>query len=122
MATKVKSFDHACEITGTDPNVLPNVTGLPEITGKALIAFYKLVIIQKATNGNWKADYSKSSQWKYYPWFEWVPSRSAFVFTFTSYTNTDPDLGSRFCFETRDTARYIGEQFADLYNDIMREA
>jgi hypothetical protein len=120
MATKIKSFKQACEITGTDPNFLPNVVGLSEVTGKAIIAFYKLGIIQKAANGDWKPDYSKSSQWKYYPWFEWVPSRSVFDCACTTYTLTYTDLSSRFCFETRDTARHIGEQFADLYNDIMR--
>jgi len=119
MATKIKTFEQACKVTGDDPNKLPDVSGLSEAMGKAVIALIKLETIRKAINGKWIEDYSNSSQWKYFPWLVWVPSRSAFVCTNALYSYTSTYLGSRFCFETRDTARYFGEQFIDLINDFM---
>jgi len=117
----VPSFEKACEILGIDPNLLPGVEGLPEVIAKRQIAAYKLEIIQNATNGYWKPDFGDDT-WKYTPWFEWVPSLSAFVYTRTDYSHTYTFLGARFYFENRETARYFGEQHIDLINDLHRVA
>ena len=117
MATKIKTFEQACKVTGDDPNKLPDVSGLSEAMGKAVIALIKLETIRKAINGKWIEDYSNSSQWKYFPWLVWVPSRSAFVYTYTDYTRTTTYLGSRLCTDTDEKATYIGKQFSDIYNE-----
>ena len=88
--------------------------------GKSEIAFMKLKTIFKAANkmnNDWKADYSNSSQYKYYPYFVWRSSGFRYLGTYyaDAYTNT----GSRLCCGTSDDAKYIGKKFEDLYNDYF---
>ena len=122
---QVPNFEAACVITGDDPNVLPVVEHLHEVKAKRILAYYKLEIIHQATNtidGKlWVADFSDDDQDKYTSWLEWVPSRSAFVFTGTGYARTNTDLGARFYFPDRDTARGFTEQHIDLINDLHRQ-
>lgn len=124
MKELIKSFERACEVTGDNPTQLPDVSWMPENRGKAQIATYKMEIIEKAQNmlDNFVPDYSNYGQLKHYPWFVWVPSRSAFVFTRTVFTGTRTTLGSRFCFVDTKTSRFMGENYADLYNDMMRKS
>ncbi|MEO7212636.1 hypothetical protein [Mucilaginibacter sp.] len=118
------TFEKACKITGTDPNLLPGVEGLPQITAKRIIADYKLEIIAKATNTTkgkvWIADFNDMSQMIFTGWLQWVPSLGAFVFSGTFYTGTDTRLGARFWFKTRETAKRFTEQNIDLINDLHR--
>jgi hypothetical protein len=115
---KVTSFEHACEILGIDPSLLPGVTGLPENIANSIIAGYKLRIIEQATNGDWKADFSNWDQDKYTPWLEYSPSLGAFVYSCSFSTVADTSLGARFWFETRDAARYFGQQHIELINQL----
>jgi hypothetical protein len=120
----IKSFERACEVTGDNATKLPDVSWMPENRGKAMIATYKMEIIEKAQNmlDKFVPDYSKNNQRKWYPWHEWVASRSAFVYTFAHCTITGTGLGSRFCFIDSETAEFMGTQHADLYNDMMRKS
>ncbi|QTE35993.1 hypothetical protein J3L18_23045 [Mucilaginibacter gossypii] len=115
---QVTSFEHACEILGIDPTLLPGVTGLPENIANSIIAGYKLRIIEQATNGDWKADFSDWDQDKYTAWLEYVPSLGAFVCSDSYYTCTVTSLGARFWFATRDAARYFGQQHIELINQL----
>lgn len=114
----VKTYEDACEIIGEKPIDEQQLMNCG--IGKSGIAFMKLKTIFKAANkmnNDWKADYSNSSQYKYYPYFIW--SSSDFRYNDTNCTSARTVVGSRLCCGTFDDAEYIGKQFEDLYNDYF---
>lgn len=114
----VKTYEDACEIIGEKPIDEQHLMDCG--IGKSEIAFMKLKTIFKAANkmnNDWKADYSNSSQYKYYPYFIW--RSSGFRYSDTRCTSACTDAGSRLCCGTHDDAEYIGKQFKDLYNDYF---
>ncbi|HEX5555318.1 MAG TPA: hypothetical protein VFX43_18915 [Chitinophagaceae bacterium] len=111
---KIKSYEAACKALNQDPT-LPEFPALSAAEKKAAIAHYKLVIIAKALNGEWKPDWGDWGQDKYFPWFDFRDGR--FVFNSVNYFYSYSYLGSRLCFRDRDTAKYAATQFIDLYND-----
>lgn len=120
---QVKSFEHACEVLGQaiDTGTF-NALGIPQGDIQPLIDYYKITKIVEATNklNNWKADWSKKSQYKYSPYF-WVkanadkPAGFGFSYTYCAYWNSNTFVGSRLCVGTADEARYIGETFIELF-------
>ena len=114
----VKTYYDACEIIGEKPIDEQHLMdcGL----GKSEIAFMKLKTIFKAANkmnNDWKADYSNSSQYKYYPYSVWRSSGFRYRDTYCTLTSTR--TGSRLCCGTSDDAEYIGKKFEYLYNDYF---
>lgn len=87
-------------------------------------AYTKLLIIATAWNkiDGFEPDFSDTSQYKYFPWFEYSRDAEGFVFANTNYTATYAlaNFGSRFCFKTSERAKQFGEQFIDLWNDFLR--
>jgi hypothetical protein len=103
----------------TDPAKLPDVSGILEEFAKPIIAAYKLLIIYKAINNEWKPDWSNWDQYKYYPVFEVLSSRFGFSGSDFSYDTTDARVGSRLCTDTWEKALYIAEQFKAEYQEYF---
>ena len=117
--TTIKTFEDACKKVNTDPAKLPDVSGILEEFAKPIIAAYKLLIIYKAINNEWKPDWSNWDQYKYYPWFEVLSSGFGFSYTYYVYVITYSGVGSRLCFESEEKAKYAGNQFLQLYKDFL---
>jgi hypothetical protein len=118
--TDIKTYDDACKATGRDPNVLPDVSPLPESDRDYLIAYYMLTVIAEALRGDWRPDWTDYDQGKYYPWFEVEADKerpAGFGFSLTHYgsTYTSTYVGSRLCYPSAKIAMYAGEQFKELY-------
>ena len=90
---------------------------------KALIAYNRLCTIAQAWNkaDGFEPDFSNTSQYKYFPWFEYSRDAAGFVSAYTNYTATTASayFGSRLCFMTRERAKQFGKQFIDLWNDVF---
>lgn len=90
---------------------------------KALAALNKLFTIAEAWNkaDDFVPDFSNSNQYKYFPWFVYDNGAAGFVSaaTYNTATNTYAAIGSRLCFKTPERARQFGEQFIDLWNDVL---
>lgn len=90
---------------------------------KALIALNKLFTIAQAWNkeDDFTPDFSNRNQTKWFPWFVYSDKAAGFVFahTDTSATYASANFGSRLCFKTSARARQFGEQFIDLWNDVL---
>lgn len=117
ITDRIKTFEDACAELGIVPNLALEAY---EVLSSDEIAYCKLKIIAEALNEGWKPDWSNSDEYKYYPWFEYSRSGSGFVYSDTYYANTHTYIGSRLCFKSREIAKYIGEQFNDLYNDYLK--
>jgi hypothetical protein len=124
-ATLVASFEEACKEQGLDARrVLPDVSLLPEKDQKAIIAFVKMCIIQRSLNGDWEADWNDFDQAKYSPWFNVEGkqgSSSGFGLSYGGYGYdcSDTYLGVRLFYKDRETAKYAGTQFVELYEDLI---
>jgi len=115
----IKTFEDACNKLGIDPSKLPDLSMIPEEFRKPLIATYKLFIVFKAINDGWIADYSNSSQWKYYPWFRVLSSGFGFSGSGYDFDYSSAGIGSRLCTDTSEKALYMAKQFEDLYKDLF---
>ncbi|MDR3272773.1 MAG: hypothetical protein LBT29_04770 [Flavobacteriaceae bacterium] len=119
ITEQVKSFEDACKVLGLESKNLPIVENLPEKERLNIIAYYKLIIIIRALNEGWEADFLDSNQWKYYNWFyiEYNGAAAGFGCAYTSHaaSSANAHFGSRICFKTRELATYARENFRDLY-------
>ncbi len=90
---------------------------------KALIAYNRLCTIAQAWNkaDGFEPDFSNTSQYKYFPWFEYSRDAAGFVSasTYNAATSAFALIGSRLCFMTRERAEQFGKQFIDLWNDVF---
>lgn len=93
---------------------------------KKVEAYTKLQTIATAWNeiDRFVPDWEYTSQYKYFPWFEYSRDAAGFVFAdadyMSTYADADAHFGSRLCFKTRERAKQFGEQFIDLWNDLLR--
>jgi hypothetical protein len=113
----IKTFEDACKRLKVDPAKLPDVTMIPEDLCKPIIAAYKLLIIFRAINNGWKPDWSKGSQYKYYPWYGVLSSGFGFSYSYYHYVSTATFVGSRLCTDSSEKALYIASQFEAEYKE-----
>lgn len=90
---------------------------------KAIIAFNRLCTIAQAWNkeDDFTPDFSNRNQEKWFPWFVYSDDAAGFGYANATYTATGADatIGSRLCFKTSARARQFGEQFIDLWNQVL---
>lgn len=90
---------------------------------KALVALNELFTIAQAWNkeDNFTPDFSNRNQTKWFPWFVYSNASAGFVSASAgnAATGAGAAVGSRLCFKTSDRARQFGEQFIDLWNDVL---
>ncbi len=113
----IKTFEDAQKATGR-PNV-PDFSNVPADLQKYFEAQYKLIVIVEALNDGWNPDWDNFNEWKYYPYFVMSPSGFAFCGAGFWDSCSCAGGGSRLCFRTRKLAAYAGEQFLDIWKDLM---
>lgn len=132
ITNRVKSYADACKVLGIEP--------MDEDSMKAQgfrpdeIARRQLETITEALNEGWKPNWADTDEYKYYPYFYIEVSEvqteddtigasaglsCANALNAATYTNAG--LGSRLCFHDRETARYAGRTFTNLYAQILIE-
>jgi hypothetical protein len=121
---KIQNFNEACELTGRNPNLLPDVSMLPEKDRERIIAFYMLGVIQEALNEGWSPDWKEWGERKYFPWFDVVEDKSkasGFGLSCNDYgsTRTPTTVSSRLVYKTAEIAEYAGTQFKELYEKAL---
>lgn len=123
IKARVKSYADACAVLGIpqQEDAILAKLGFTEDE----IARRKLHTIAQALNEGWSPNWNDTNEYKYYPWFYIQPNHYgasaglAFASTANAATSTLASLCSRLCFKTSALARYAGEQFTDLYTEIL---
>ena len=132
ITNRVKSYADACKVLCIEP--------MDEDSMKAQgfrpdeIARRQLETITEALNEGWKPNWADTDEYKFYPWFyievSEVQTEGAIhgaaaglsdANTDSAATSTYATVGSRLCFHDRETARYAGRTFTDLYAQILIE-
>lgn len=132
---QIKSFEDAIRFLGfgefDNEDYLSYMQGFPvpilandEDIIRKINAYAKLLTIATAWNkiDGFVEDWEDTSQYKYFPCFEYSRDAAGFVCTNTLSTATvaSANYGSRLCFMTRERAKQFGEQFIDMWNDLLR--
>lgn len=88
---------------------------------KAIIAFNRLCTIAQAWNkeDGFTPDFSSRNQEKWFPWFVYSDDAAGFVYAPDTAAAAAASVGSRLCFKTSARARQFGEQFIDLWNQVL---
>ena len=125
ITDRVKTYEDACKVLGVEPINEQNAKAQGFRSDE--IARRKLETIAAALNEGWKPDWNNTDQYKYYPYF-YIQENAKGAYAGLSYANarnsaanTDAPLGSRLCFYASRLARYAGNQFTDLYEQILIE-
>lgn len=118
---ELADYEAAKKFIGLVPDIKTSISAINPKHLKALIALNTLFTIAEAWNkaDGFIPDYDNGNQNKWFPWFKKTPA--GFVFATTDYaaTYTYASLGSRLCFKTSERARQFGEQFIELWNDVL---
>nr|UWI06293.1 MAG: hypothetical protein [Bacteriophage sp.] len=125
ITDRVKTYEDACKVLGVEPINEQNAKAQGFRSDE--IARRKLETIAAALNEGWKPDWNNTDQYKYYPYF-YIQENANGASAGLSYANThrtatyaNAYLGSRLCFYASRLARYAGNQFTDLYEQILIE-
>ena len=126
ITDRVKSYADACKVLGIEPMNEQNMKAQGFRPDE--IARRKLETITEALNEGWKPDWNNTDQYKYYPYFYIRENAKAKAYAGLSFAGTDSTaaysaayFGSRLCFHDSDTARYAGNTFTELYEQILIE-
>lgn len=125
ITDRVKTYEDACKVLGVEPINEQNAKAQGFRSDE--IARRKLETIAAALNEGWKPDWNNTDQYKYYPYFyiqeNAKGAHAGLSCADTHYTAsaTYACLGSRLCFYASRLARYAGNQFTDLYEQILIE-
>lgn len=126
ITDRVKTYEDACKVLGVEPINEQNAKAQGFRSDE--IARRKLETIAAALNEGWKPDWNNTDQYKYYPYFYIQENAkgkgsAGFSFAATHYAaaNASASFGSRLCFYASRLARYAGNQFTDLYEQILIE-
>lgn len=125
ITERVKSYADACKELGITPMNEANMRAQSFRPDE--IARRKLETITEALNEGWKPDWANTSERKYYPYFyievdaHGAPAGLSAADTLVAASYTGAGLGSRLCFHDHETARYAGNAFKELYEQILIE-
>ncbi len=122
-ATRVTSYEEACERVGVEPLTEERIKALELRPDE--VARKKLEVITAALNEGWSPDWNNTNEYKYYPYFYIEPRKHgaaaglSFTSTDTAASFTSAHFGSRLCFHDHETARYAGKTFTELYEQLL---
>lgn len=125
ITDRVKTYEDACKVLGVEPINEQNAKAQGFRSDE--IARRKLETIAAALNEGWKPDWNNTDQYKYYPYFyiqenaKGAPAGLSYALTYHAASDTSASFGSRLCFYASRLARYAGNQFTDLYEQILIE-
>lgn len=81
-------------------------------------AYRLLKLLVKSLNEGWLPDWSNSSEYKYYAWFE-MRGSSGFRYRVFDGWGSGSAVGSRLCFKSRELAEHAGKHFTSVYEKFM---
>ncbi len=125
ITDRVKTYEDACKVLGVEPINEQNAKAQGFRSDE--IARRKLETIAAALNEGWKPDWNNTDQYKYYPYFyiqenaKGASAGPSYASTSDTASSATATFGSRLCFYASRLARYAGNQFTDLYEQILIE-
>lgn len=115
----IKSVNDAIKYLGDSDEEVKILKQLQECSlPRHIIAEQELVVVIKAVNDKWVADYNNYSQCKYYSWW-YLGEDFRLLVVICGYSSSS--VSSRLVLETREKAEYLSREFKNLYKDYMNK-
>ena len=109
---RVKTYEDALEVLRRDhfneKNLYPRE-----------IARRMLEIIIEALNEGWKPNFNDIKQSKWYCFSIGVNTGLRFSSSTISHTSANTNINVHLCLKSKELADYVGEQFTDLYEEML---
>lgn len=118
ITERCKSWEDACEIKGIHPYQSLPYPDPQNDQQNAVNGFFKMTTIAEVLNEGWQPNYSDSSEYKYYPWFDC--SGGGFSSYDYVFVRAHTAVGARLSYKTRELAIYAGKQFTDIYKSFFQ--
>ena len=120
ITERIKTIEDAINELGEDDEEVAELRKLliANITSHILYR-QQAVVIAKALNEGWIADYTNIDQSKYEPRFYYDSSAGGFVYHDNGYWFTRAYVGSRLCFHSSELAKYFGNQFIEIHRKYL---
>ncbi len=111
---KIKTIDDAIKHLGENDEEVVQLRKLESVKGlsDAILNNQIAVVIVKALNDGWVANWDDSNEYKYYPFF-YLGKNFRCDYYGTWYTGSNSS--SRFCLKNEELAIYAGNQFTEVY-------
>ena len=117
---RVKSIDDAINELGETDVEVAELRKLENANITSHILYkQQAVVIAKALNEGWIADYTNIDQTKYEPHFYYDSSAGGFAFIVYGSRASCTTVGSRLCFHSAELAKYFGNQFIEIHNKYL---
>lgn len=119
ITERVKSYGDACKELGREPYDEKKLLELG--LTKNDIAYQKMVVIVESLNEGWKPDVCDKNVCRWYPWFRPNGSPGSFAFddSYYAYESANAGSGSRLALKSQELADYCGEQFVELWKEML---
>lgn len=139
---RVKSYADACKVLGVEP--MDETRMESQGFRQDEIARRKLETITEALNEGWKPNWADLNENKFFPYFDievnevrteaetdrdrvggyayyGANAGLSHASTGSAVSGTSSNVGSRLCFQDSESARYAGDTFTELYEQILIE-
>jgi|GEM_PF-1793254 hypothetical protein bfra3_11636 len=123
---KTQNTDRKLPITAEEAYAMTGAkkvdfSNVPEDKRAFIAAVYDMTVVVEAANDGWKADWDDVVQLKCFPSFD-VTDIGVLCFSSADYYYTFANAGNASHLVCRDeaTAAYVGRQFIDLWNTILK--
>ncbi len=120
----VPNLHEAFKDRGIDPDIMPDVSMIPERFQQALLGYYCLMVATEAVNEGEEPDWKDDDQEKYFAWMkveedEEKGSGLGLSLGDVDYYCTLTDVGSRLSSLSEDAALHLFNTFKDQYERMM---
>lgn len=109
ITDRVKTIEDVCKELGVDISTAWNT----QTEEAHVVAYKQMVLIARALNEGWVANWDDSSEPKWYAW--WYMDKPGFRLYGCLYDYSASTVGARLVFKSEALARYAAEQFKDIY-------
>lgn len=100
---------------GLDDGYMPDLSSYPAFMRAYKAKEFTAQLMAAAINGSWVADWTDTSQRKYYPW--WKVSGRGLSLLGVYYDVTNAYVGPRLCFESDEKVRHAVKYFTPVFED-----
>ena len=115
----IKSVEDAIKILGEKDEEVSLLRNMQNVSlPRHILAEQELVVIIKAVNEGWEADFDNYNQCKYFPW--WYLGKN-FSLCCVSCCHSASAVPRRLCLETIEKAEYVSSEFKNIYEKYLNK-
>lgn len=114
---KIKNYSDVCKELCEPELTETTFHRIPMKYRKKILAYSKLQQIQRLFNGDWIPNWSDSSEYKYYPYYNTSGPGLVFVGSYYLFSSF---YGEVAFYKNREISDFIGRTFIDIYTELSK--